>query len=196
MSTDNSSEAEWSAKRSLVLVGMMGAGKSTVGRLLAARLGLPFVDVDQEIESATSCSIEEIFDRHGESTFRDIERQTIRRLLSRPAHVLATGGGAFMDFTTRNIIAKCAISLWLQANTNLLVTRSARSNHRPLLKGKDPRDVLENLQIDRNPVYATADIIIDNSGSLEDAINSAIAAIASYVTRSRLNTYCGIVSDT
>src|SRR5258708_37555024 len=113
-------------RKTLVLVGLMGAGKSSVGRRLAARLGLPFVDADQEIEAAAGMTIEEIFARHGEPAFRDGERRVIARLLDNPVHVLSTGGGAFMDPRTRALIIERAISVWLHAELEELVKREAR----------------------------------------------------------------------
>src|SRR5215470_14836347 len=125
--------------RSIVLVGLMGAGKSKIGRRLAARLGLPFFDSDPEIEAAAGETIEEIFANRGERVFRDGERRVIARLLAQPVHVLATGGGAFMDPTTRRIIGRSGISLWLRADLEILASRVSRRNNRPLLKTGDAR---------------------------------------------------------
>jgi shikimate kinase len=148
--------------RSIVLVGLMGAGKSCMGRRLAARLSLPFIDADREIEKAASCSIEEIFSRHGEEAFRDGERRVIGRLLSGPPHILATGGGAFMHPETREAIRRKAISIWLRADLGLLLKRTARRDNRPLLKRGDPRKILKDLIDQRYPVYAQADITVDS----------------------------------
>src|ERR1043166_3803827 len=126
-------------RKTLVLVGLMGAGKSSVGRRLATRLSLPFVDADQEIEAAAGMTIEEIFGRHGEPAFRDGERRVIARLLDNPVHVLSTGGGAFMDPRTRALIHERATSIWLHAELDELVRRVSRRTDRPLLKGGDPR---------------------------------------------------------
>jgi len=148
--------------RTIALVGLMGAGKSCIGRLLAASLGLPFVDADKEIEAAAGCSIEDIFSAHGEEAFRDGERRVISRLLDEPQMVLATGGGAFMDPETRQLIRKRAISVWLRADVDLLLRRTARRNNRPLLKRGDPRQILNDLIEQRYPVYAEADVVVDS----------------------------------
>lgn len=150
-------------KRSLVLIGLMGAGKTCVGRRLAKRLGLSFVDADEEIASAAGCSIPEIFARFGESSFREGERKVIARLLeSGPPLVLATGGGAFMDPETRARIREGGISLWLRADLDLLVRRTSNGRRdRPLLDNDDPRATLEKLMQLRYPVYAEADLTVD-----------------------------------
>ena len=148
--------------RSLVLVGLMGAGKTCIGRSLARRLDLPFVDADAEIEAAAGCSIEDIFSLYGESDFRDGERRVIGRLLDGPIQVMATGGGAFMDPHTRRRIRERGISIWLRADLELLLSRVSRRNDRPLLKADDPRRVLERLIAERHPVYAEADIAVDS----------------------------------
>ncbi|HTY65952.1 MAG TPA: shikimate kinase [Alphaproteobacteria bacterium] len=141
----------------------MGAGKSSIGRRLAQRLDLPFVDADKEIELAAGCTIEEIFERFGEAAFRDGERRVILRLLDQPPHVLATGGGAFMDPVVRARVREVGISLWLHADIELLLKRVSRRTNRPLLKAGDPRAVLERLIGQRYPVYAEADIRIDSA---------------------------------
>lgn len=149
--------------KSIVLVGLMGAGKSSIGRLLGRRLGLEFVDADAEIEAAAGASIEEIFEQHGEVAFRSGERRVIARLLAGPVRVIATGGGTFMDETTRTAIKKSAISVWLKADLATLLKRVSRRGGRPLLKDKDPRLVLGQLVAERDPVYATADITAETS---------------------------------
>ncbi|MBM3600785.1 MAG: shikimate kinase [Alphaproteobacteria bacterium] len=162
----------------IVLVGLMGAGKSSIGRRLAQRLGLAFVDADHEIEQAAGCSIEDMFQRHGEAYFRDGERRVIARLLDRPPHVLATGGGAFMDPQTRSSIAAKGISVWLRADIELLLERTARRNNRPLLKKGDPRDILERLMNERYPVYALADICVDSGpGPADETVDRVIAEL-------------------
>lgn len=164
--------------RSLVLVGLMGAGKSSIGRRLATRLGLPFRDADAEVESAAGCTIEEIFARFGEAAFRDGERRVIRRLLGEPPHVLATGGGAFMDPETRGLIRDLGISIWLRADIDVLVARTARRTNRPLLKQGDPREILARLIEVRYPVYAEADIVIDTDDSPQEVmVDRVIAAL-------------------
>ena len=147
--------------RSVVLVGLMGAGKTAIGRELAARLELPFVDADSEIEAAAGCTIEDIFALYGETEFRSGERRVISRLLDGPVRVIAAGGGAFMDAKTRRRIGDKGISVWLRADLDLLVSRVARRKNRPLLKGGDARKILEKLMAERYPVYAEADITID-----------------------------------
>ncbi|MGD1877174.1 MAG: shikimate kinase [Kiloniellaceae bacterium] len=148
--------------RTIAMVGLMGAGKSCIGRLLAGALGLPFRDADKEIEAAAGCSVEDIFAAHGEAAFRDGERRVIARLLTEPTLVLATGGGAFMDPETRALIHKHATSVWLRADVDLLVRRTSRRNNRPLLKRGDPRAVLAKLIEERYPVYAEADVAVDS----------------------------------
>jgi shikimate kinase len=147
--------------KTIALVGLMGAGKTSIGRRLAQRLKVPFVDADNEIEQAAGATIEEIFERHGEAAFREGERRVIQRLLEGPPHVLATGGGAFMDPATRALMRERAITVWLRAELDLLMSRVMRRNNRPLLKAGDPRAVLERLMAERYPIYAEADIIVD-----------------------------------
>jgi len=172
--------------RSIVLVGLMGSGKSVIGRRLAARLGLDFVDADTEIEAAAGCSIEDIFEQHGEAAFRDGERRVIARLLDRPPHVLATGGGAFMDAETRALIREKGLSIWLKADLDVLLARTARRNNRPLLKRGDPREILQMLISERYPVYAETDIIVESDDQThEKMIEIVLEAIRSYVTSAR-----------
>ncbi len=156
--------------RTITLVGLMGAGKSTVGRRLATRLELPFVDADSEIEAAAGCTIPEIFERHGEAEFRAGERRVIARLLRGRPKVLATGGGAFMDPDTRQRIKSRAVSVWLRADIELLMARVARRDNRPLLKQGDPRQIMERLMAERYPVYAEADITVESNEGPHDAI--------------------------
>jgi shikimate kinase len=151
--------------RSLVLVGMMGAGKSTVGRLLANQLGIPFVDSDDEIEKAAGMPISEMFERFGEAEFRDGERRVIARLIGGGRKVIATGGGAFINAETRALIKEQCLSIWIDADIDVLVERVSRRNHRPLLIGKDPREVLNGLAATRNPIYAEADIRISSNAA-------------------------------
>ena len=166
-------------RRTVVLVGLMGAGKSKIGRRLAARLNLPFFDSDDEIEAAAGETIDEIFANRGERAFRDGERRVIARLLAGPVHVLATGGGAFMDPATRRMVGRCGVSLWLRADLDVLASRVSRRNNRPLLKSGDAREILAELIEKRYPVYAEADLIIDSGeGSPELTVNRAIALLA------------------
>lgn len=172
---------EIAVDRPLVLVGLMGAGKSCIGRRLAQRLRLPFVDADREIEQAAGCSIPEIFSRHGEQAFRDGERRVILRLLESPPFVLATGGGAFMDPRTRAVIREKAISVWLRADLDLLVRRTGRRGDRPLLQVEDPRAKLAELMSTRYPVYAEADLTVDSQDGPPDAtLERVLAALADF----------------
>ena len=168
--------------KTVVLVGLMGAGKTSIGRRLAQRLSLPFVDADAEIEAAAGSTIEAIFDRHGEAAFRDGERRVIARLLEGPIHVLATGGGAFMDPATRALIRERAISIWLRAGMDMMLARVARRGNRPLLKNRDPRAVLEALIAERYPAYAEADITVESvDGPPEATLERMMAALAGFL---------------
>jgi shikimate kinase len=144
--------------RSVVLVGMMGVGKTSIGRKLAERLGLPFVDADDEIEKAAGLSIAEIFERFDEAYFRDGERRVIARLIEGKPKVIATGGGAFINQETRALILEQTCSIWLNADIDILVDRVSRRNHRPLLIGRNVREVLTELGEKRDPIYAQAHI--------------------------------------
>ncbi|HCX69120.1 shikimate kinase [Parvibaculum sp.] len=158
------------AERSIVLVGLMGAGKTTVGRRLARRLDLAFVDTDAEIEQAAGESIPEIFERRGEAAFRAGERRVIARLLGEGPQVLATGGGAFMDPLTRANIAARGISIWLKADLDVLMKRVGKRGDRPLLQKGDPRETMKRLMDQRYPVYAGADITIESLEGPHDAV--------------------------
>lgn len=144
----------------LVLVGMMGAGKTTVGRRLASRLGRQFIDSDEEIERAAQMSIPEIFEQRGEAEFRAGEMRVIARLLKEKDIVLATGGGAFVNADTRTLVKAEAVSVWLKADLDVLFERVSRRSNRPLLKTADPRGTLEKLIADRYPIYAEADVTV------------------------------------
>jgi len=148
--------------RTVGLVGMMGAGKSSIGRRLATRLNVPFKDADSEIESAAGCSISEIFERYGEPAFRDGERKVIARLLGEAPHVMATGGGAFVDPDTRARMKEDSVTIWLRAPIDVLLARTGRRDTRPLLKDGDPRETLERLLNERGPVYAEAHYTLDS----------------------------------
>lgn len=151
--------------RTVALVGMMGAGKSSVGRRLATRLGVDFKDADSEIELAAGCPVSEIFERFGEPAFRDGERKVIARLLGEAPHVMATGGGAFIDPDTRARLKQSAITVWIKAPVDVLMSRVKRRDNRPLLKTADPRGTLERLLNERSPVYAEADVTIESDDS-------------------------------
>jgi shikimate kinase len=161
--------------RSIVLVGMMGVGKSSIGRRLAARLGVPFVDADTEIEKAAGMSIADIFARHGEADFRSGEARVIARLLDGGPQVLATGGGAVMNADTRAAIKAKGVSIWLSAEFDVLLRRiNKRKNERPLLQTADPAATLRELLVAREPVYAQADLTVQSREVPHDAIVSEI----------------------
>jgi len=165
-------------RRSVVLVGMMGAGKSSVGRRLASRLGVPFVDADTEIESAAGMTIPEIFEKHGEPYFRAGEARVIARLLDSGPQVLATGGGAVMDQQTRDLIHIKGISIWLKADLDVLMKRTKRRNDRPLA------EKMQELLPAREPVYALADITVQSRDEPHDTIvDEIIAGIAKHLER-------------
>lgn len=167
--------------RPIVLVGLMGSGKSTVGRRLAQRLGMRFVDADDEIERAAGMTIAEIFARFGEGHFRDGERRVIARLLTGKPLVLATGGGAFMNDETRALIKDASLSIWLDADIPTLVERVARRSHRPLLEGRDPGQVLRDLAAVRNPVYAEAHIRVSSASSPhEHTVRAILEALSTW----------------
>jgi shikimate kinase len=167
--------------RSIVLVGLMGAGKSTVGRRLAKRLGMDFVDSDDEIERAADHKISEIFERFGEAGFRDGERRVIARLIDGPPKVIATGGGAFVDPETRKLILERCLAIWLDANLETLAERVSRRNHRPLLKDKEPLPLLRDLASRRNPIYAEAHLHIRSEPNPhEKAVDRIVSAIAEW----------------
>ena len=165
--------------RSIVLVGMMGVGKSSIGRRLAARLGVPFVDADTEIEKAAGMSIADIFARHGEADFRSGEARVIARLLDGGPQVLATGGGAFMNADTRSAIAARGVSVWLNAELDVLMRRIKRRHNRPLLKSDDPGETLRRLIGERYPIYAQAEITVQSRDvPHEKIVDEIIAGLA------------------
>lgn len=168
--------------RSVVLVGLMGAGKTSVGRILAERLGLPFLDADAEIERAAGATIEEIFARDGEAVFRSGERRVIGRLLAGPPAVIATGGGAYMDATTRAAVRARAIAVWLRADLDTLAERTGRRGGRPLLKNGDPRETLARLIDERYPVYAEADLTVETGVEPAEAVAERIIAALERLT--------------
>lgn len=170
-------------RRSVVLVGMMGVGKSSIGRRLAGRLGIPFVDADAEIEKAAGMSIPDIFSRHGEADFRSGEARVIARLLEAGPQVLATGGGAFMNEATRATIKCKGVSIWLSAEFDVLMRRIAkRRNERPMLQTDDPAETLRQLIALREPTYALADITVQSREVPHDAVVAEIiAAIAAFL---------------
>ena len=169
--------------RSIVLVGLPGCGKSAIGRRLAPRLGLPFVDADEEIEQAAGKPISEIFADHGEAYFRDGERRVIARLLASGPQVLATGGGALMNQETRDNVRRAGISVWVKADLPVLVRRVSKRGNRPLFQGRDPDVVMKELMEARYPIYATADIAVQSRDIPHDVI---VAEIIEILVRSPL----------
>ncbi|MFD2184682.1 shikimate kinase [Rhodoplanes azumiensis] len=169
-------------RRALVLVGMMGAGKSSVGRRLAARMGLPFVDADNEIEAAAGMSIPDIFEAHGEDYFRAGEARVINRLLADGPRVIATGGGAFMNAGTRAQIAARGVSVWLDAEIDVLLRRIRRRSDRPLMQTADPEATLARLIAERYPVYAEAALTVQSRDVPHDVIvDEIVAALATHL---------------
>jgi shikimate kinase len=167
-----------SVDRPIVLVGLMGVGKSTIGRRLGQRLKLPFVDADQAIEEAADMTIAEMFDRYGESHFRDGERRVISRLIDGVPKVIATGGGAFMNEATRALILEQAVAVWLDADVQVLAERVGRRDTRPLLRNRDPLTVLAELAALRNPYYALAHIHVRSQPAPHEAtVNAIIEAL-------------------
>jgi shikimate kinase len=167
--------------RSIVLVGLMGAGKSTIGRRLAQKLGLEFTDADAEIERAAGKTVPDIFRDHGEAYFRDGERKVIARLLESGPQVLATGGGAFMNEETRHNIARRGISVWLKADVDLLMMRVRRRDNRPLLKAEDTEEIMRQLIAQRYPVYGHADVTVESRDVPHNSIVSdVIRALAAH----------------
>jgi shikimate kinase len=166
------------SRRTIALVGLMGVGKSSVGRRLAQALGLPFRDADTEIEAAAGRSISDIFSMFGEAAFRDGERRVIARLLEEPPHVLATGGGAFAQEATRTLLKTKALTVWLKADLEVLARRVARRDHRPLLIGKDPMEVLLTHVRDRYPAFEQADIVVETGDTPHQvAVEAVIRAL-------------------
>jgi shikimate kinase len=160
--------------RTLVLVGLMGCGKSSIGKRLASRLGLHFIDADEEIERVAHKSISEIFTDHGEAFFRDREAKVIARLLANGPQVLATGGGAFITPETRAKIREDGLSIWLRAELPVLMRRVGKRESRPLLKGGDPEQIMKNLMVARYPIYAEADLTVESRDTPHDTIVSEI----------------------
>lgn len=172
--------------RTITLVGLMGVGKTSVGKRLAAALDLPFRDADHEVEAAAGRTIPEIFASLGEPAFREGERRVIARLLDEPPHVLATGGGAFMNPETRRLIKEKSLSVWLKADLELLARRVGRKDSRPLLSGQDPLTVLRRLAEERYPVYAEADITVETGDTPHQVtVEQVLRALIDHVQGSR-----------
>lgn len=173
-------------RKTIVLVGFMGAGKSSVGKRLATRLGLPFVDSDVEVEKAAGLSISDLFDLYGPEEFHRGESRVIERLLRAPLHVLATGGSAFLNPENRKTIKEHAISVWLRADLDLLVARTTRQNHRPTLRNCDRREVLSQIIQERSHVFKEADLVVDcGERPLTKTVDDVIAALMQFQQTSR-----------
>lgn len=177
-------EAPW-AGRTVALVGLMGAGKSTVGRRLAERLGRSFYDSDNEIEKAAGLSVADIFSLHGEEEFRRGEHQVLKRLLDETPHILATGGGAYLNQDTRKLMREKAVTIWLNADLETLWKRVSRRNHRPLLRRPDAKEVLSNLFDERRPIYELADLTVHSvDGPHSKTVTAIIKALESWTPQS------------
>ena len=163
-------------QRSVVFVGLMGAGKTAIGRKVAAALGLPFTDSDQEIESVSRMSIPELFERYGEAEFRSLEQRVILRVLETGPQILSTGGGAYMNAQTRAAITAHGLAVWLKADIDILMDRVSKKQNRPLLKNADPRGVLERLMVERYPVYALADVTVPTRDERKEVIAEEVIA--------------------
>ncbi len=175
--------------RSIVFVGLMGAGKTAIGRKVAAILGLPFTDSDHEIESVSRMTIPDLFERYGEAEFRSLEQRVIVRVLESGPQILSTGGGAFMNAQTREAIAAHGLSVWLKADVDMLLDRVSKKQNRPLLKNADPRAVLEKLMADRYPVYALADVTVPTRDERKEVIaGEVIEAIGRHLASHRRST--------
>jgi shikimate kinase len=171
------------------LVGLMGAGKSAIGRRLGQRLALPFVDADDEIERAAGCTISEFFERFGETEFRAGERRVIARLLEGPPHVLSTGGGAYIDPETRALMREKALTVWLRAELDVLYDRVKKRSHRPLLRQGDPREILGKLMDQRYPIYAEADLVVESTAQPADrTTEQVIEALRRHISQQATET--------
>lgn len=165
--------------RNLVFVGLMGAGKSVIGRLVAQTLGIPFVDTDAEIESVSRMTIAELFSHYGETEFRALETRVVERLLKQGPRVVSTGGGAFINDATRGQIKQGGISIWLKADLDVLWERVNRRDHRPLLKTENPKQTLETLMVQRYPIYEQADLTVISGNVRKDVmVNEVLQAVA------------------
>jgi shikimate kinase len=169
----------------LVLTGMMGSGKTSIGKRLSARLQMPFIDLDEEIEREQQAKIPDIFSKVGEAKFRQIEKQKLQSLLQRGPAVIATGGGAVLDDSTRALLNDCAIAVWLKVDVEVLAARVKGDENRPLLKGDDPKKVLQRILQQREPYYAQAAIVIPNNGtSIDAAVEEILSAVQNHQRRS------------
>jgi len=173
--------------RAVVFVGLMGAGKTAIGRKVAQILDLPFVDSDHEIEAVSRMTIAELFDRYGEPEFRSLERRVISRLVEEGNRVVSTGGGAFMSEETRHMISGWGVSFWLKADIDILMERVSKNRNRPLLKNANPRAVMQKLMQERYPIYALADVVVPTRDESKDVIAAeTVAALANHLELAEL----------
>lgn len=173
--------------RAIVFVGLMGAGKTSIGRRVAQALGLPFADSDHEIEAVSRMSIPDLFERYGEPEFRALEQRVIERLLGEGPCVVSTGGGAFMNEQTRQAVAEHGVSIWLKADLDLLMQRVMKNENRPLLRNPDPRGVMQKLMSDRYPVYAKADITVESRDVGREIITTeTLRALGAYLQEQKM----------
>lgn len=175
--------------RVIVFVGLMGAGKTVIGRKVAQSLGLPFVDSDHEIESVSRMTIPELFERYGEPEFRALEQRVITRLVKDGPRIVSTGGGAFMDPVTREAIAQDGISIWLKADIDTLMERVAKKKNRPLLKAADPRAVMRRLMDERYPVYGLADVTVTTRDAQRETIAQEVLEALAFALREKRHTH-------
>lgn len=183
---DESTLREKLGGRAIVFVGLMGAGKTAIGRRVAQILGLPFVDSDHEIETVSRMTIPDLFERYGEPEFRALERRVITRLLEEGGRVVSTGGGAFMSEETRRAVAAHGVSIWLKADIDVLMQRVVKNRNRPLLKNDDPRGVMQRLMRERYPVYALADVTVVTRDETKEIIASeAVQALGRWLDAER-----------
>ena len=172
----------------VIMIGLMGAGKSRIGRELAGKLELSFTDSDDEIIKAAGCSISDIFELYGENAFRDVEKKVISRLLEGEAQIIATGGGAFINDENRKMIKEKGISIWLKAELPILVERTGRRGGRPLLENGNPAEILKGLMDERYPVYADADIVVNTLDvPIDETVNDTLEALAAYIAEEQKN---------
>lgn len=173
-------------RRSIVFIGLMGAGKTAIGRKVAATLGLPFLDSDQEIEAVSRMTVPELFERYGEPEFRSLEQRVIARVLEQGPQVLSTGGGAYMNGATRALIAEEGVSVWLKADIDVLMDRVSKKQNRPLLKNADPRGVMQRLIAERYPVYAGADVTVATREEKKEVISAeVISSLAAHLAAAK-----------
>ena len=169
-------------KKPVIVIGLMGAGKSHIGAMLAQSLNLPFVDADKDIEQQEGTSIADLFEKRGEGYFRGVERATLKKLIDGDLKIISPGGGAVMNEETANLIWSSCISIWLKADLDVLVERTSRNANRPLLKTGNPRDILSALMMKRNPVYARANICVDsNSSDVHVTLEKTLSALETYL---------------